>query len=187
MENLESNSSINRWKKLMDSWTEVTFLAVINIDKDSQSDGYALFSNYSFEIFDKVYEYSISNSQCSVEHLLQIIQLISKYSRPRELYMMVVEKIAGSGTATGYLCLSVLLYSMQLALLQLPSSAFLYDGCSIVLKAVLDSSNLFSSSTSTRKNASISGQEHSLDRNEETGSIATIELCLSFCEGMITR
>jgi hypothetical protein len=103
-ESLASGSKMNDsppvlemgWKDLFDSWTEDSFLYVINLTKKSPSQGRVFFLQYSWEVFDRVFEYSLSTS-CCLENLLSVVKLLADSCRPRELYMMAVEKVGLKG------------------------------------------------------------------------------------------
>lgn len=137
---IETNALLPiEWKDLLDRWCDDSFLSILEITINSPNQGKTLFKDYGWEIFDKVFEYSLSSTSCYLEHLLRVVEVLGLNCRPRELYIMVVEKLAG-GSVGGLRCLTILFYSMQLALLGLPSG--FNDGLSLVLKAVVDFSKV---------------------------------------------
>jgi hypothetical protein len=165
------------WKDLSDNWCNDSFLEILDIFNNSADQGKTLFKEYGWEIFDKVYEYSLSSTSCSLDHLLRVIEVLGLNCRPRELYIMVVEKLAG-GSGGGLTCLTVLFYSMQLALLGLPSAVFFRDGLSLVLKTVID----FSSEDSSNN------QPLSLIPSTDFSTIETaIKIALTFFENIAIR
>jgi hypothetical protein len=48
---------------------------------------------YAWDLFDKLYAYSISNDIPSAEDGCSAVQLLGAYVRPRELYIIVAEKL----------------------------------------------------------------------------------------------
>ena len=166
-----------RFENLLQNWTLDTFQFIIN---SSQSQTSMLFSTYSWEIFDKVFEYSLSSTACSSKVLLKTVELIASNNRPRELYMMVVEKIVGTGCGLEPSCLLILLFSMQLALATQPFSPFMRDGLPLVYKAILDSA-AGASAASSFTSAETLTDSHDSRRSAITG------IALGFCEGLAGR
>jgi hypothetical protein len=165
------------WKDLSDKWCDDSFLTILNIYNNSTDQGKTLFKEYGWEIFDKVFEYSLSSTSCNLHDLLRVIEVLGLNCRPRELYIMVVEKLAG-GSGGGLTCSTVLFYSMQLALLGLPSAVFYRDGLSLVLKTIIE----FSSEDSSNN------QPVSLIPNADFSTIETvIKIALSFFENIACR
>jgi hypothetical protein len=163
------------WKDLSDRWCDDSFLNILDITINSPNQGKTLFKDYGWEIFDKVFEYSLSSTSCCFEHLLRVIEVLGVNCRPRELYIMVVEKLAG-GSVGGLRCLTILFYSMQLALLGLPSG--FNDGLSLVLKAVVD----FSKVGDDNQGLSLLPSAD-FSKSKETA----IEIALSFFESIACR
>ena len=175
----ESNCSEDAFdfEDLLQNWTSDSFQYIIN---SSRSQAARLFSTYSWEIFDKVFEYSLSSTACLSKVLLKTIELIASNNRPRELYMMTVEKIVGTGAGLEPSCLSVLLFAMQLALSTQPSSSFMRDGLPLVYKAILDSAAGASAASS------FSSSETLVD-SHDSRRLAITGMALGFCEGLAGR
>jgi hypothetical protein len=163
------------WKDLSDKWCDDSFFNILEITINSPNQGKTLFKDYGWEIFDKVFEHSLSSTSCCLEHLLRVVEVLGLNCRPRELYIMVVEKLAG-GSVGGLRCLTILFYSMQLALLGLPSG--FNDGLSLVLKAIVDFLKVGddNQAVSLLPNADFS-------KSKETA----IEIALSFFESIACR
>jgi hypothetical protein len=89
-----------------------------------------------WEIFDRVFDYSLSASNSQMEALLTTVKLLGSSCRPRELFLMVTEKLAGSTHTSEPCCLLVLLSAMQIALFGSSSSIFIPDAFSLILKAL---------------------------------------------------
>ena len=99
----------------------------------------AFMTQFAWEIFDKVFDYSLSTSFCETCSLLTTVKLLGSCCRPRELYLMVTEKLAGATHTSEPSCLSVLLFAMQIALLGSFSSNLIPEAFSLVLKALTSS------------------------------------------------
>lgn len=168
---------LNHFESLLQNWSPDTFQYIIDY---SSSQGSSVFSTFSWEIFDKVFDYSLSSTRCTLNALLQTVELIASNNRPRELYMMAVEKIVGSGSELEPFCLSVLLFAMQLALVALPSPSFMRDGLPLVYKAILDSS----ASTNTVPASLIAG---SFVNAQDFRRLSVTGIALGFCEGLACR
>ena len=154
-----------------DNWT-FDSLRYINDDtafSDIQRKEY--FRQYSWEIFDKVFDFSLAAPSESMETLLRTVSLVASNSSPRELYMMVVEKMSSCECAIEPTTLTVLCFAMQIAMLEISSQTFIRDGLAVVMKCMTDVAN-FAAETNTDK-------VHKLS--------AIIAIGLNFCEGFACR
>lgn len=171
---------LQKWETLLIEWSPDSFQHVIDLASTSSVKAKSFFSRFAWELFDKVIDFSLSSF--SEDILSETVKLIALNCRPRELYMMVVEKLAGEGFSNEPSGLSILLFAMQLALNELSSPVFLHDGLLTVLKAVIDCS----------ANVNVaSNEDHSdkktVDDNRCATSMKIVGIALNFCEGLATK
>ena len=109
--------------QILRDWNETTFRAAVTFYRRDPTSAKPLFSDYAWEIYDRVLEYALSTSTALVAEvdLLDCVQLIAAHSRPREMFLMVTEKAihAVTGVADSMTCFSILLYSLQLTTIRL--------------------------------------------------------------------
>ena len=171
---------LHKWEALLIDWSPDSFQYVIDLARESSVSAKSLFSRFAWELFDKVIDYSLS--AFSEDILSETVKLIAMNCRPRELYMMAVEKLAGEGFSNEPSGLSILLFAMQIALNELSSPVFLRDGLSTVLKAVIDCS----ANVRVASNVDCDGKKSVDDRRQVT-YMKIAEIAFNFCEGLATR
>ena len=152
-----------------DNWTFDCFEYINDDTAFSPIQRKQYFHQYAWEIFDKVFDFSLAASSESMENLLRTVSLIASNSSPRELYMMVVEKTSSCGCAMEPITLTVLCYAVQIALLEISSQAFIRDGLAVVMKCVTDVASFAAESDMVSRLSSI------------------IAIGLEFCEGYACR
>jgi hypothetical protein len=142
---------------LLRDWSSNSFHEITVYAELSPVRTKAFIKQYVWEIFDKVFDYSLSASISQMEALLTTVKLLGSSCRPRELYLMVTEKLAGSTHTSEPCCLSVLLSAMQIALFDSSSSIFISDAFSLILKALTRSLHTVNEDATekTTKNASM--------------------------------
>ena len=96
--------------QILRDWNETTFRAAVTFYRRDPTSAKPLFSDYAWEIYDRVLEYALSTSTALVAEvdLLDCVQLIAAHSRPREMFLMVTEKAihAVTGVADSMTCFS---------------------------------------------------------------------------------
>ena len=111
------------YSQILRDWNETTFRAAVTFYRRDPTNAKQLFSDYAWEIYDRVLEYALSTSNTLVAEvdLFDCVQLIAAHSRPREMFLMVTEKAihAVIGVADAMTCFSILLYSLQLTTIRL--------------------------------------------------------------------
>lgn len=171
---------LHKWEALLSEWSSDSFQHIIDLARESSVSAKSLFSRFAWELFDKVIDYSLG--AFSEDILSQTVKLIAMNCRPRELYMMVVEKLAGEGFSNEPSGLSILLFAMQIALNELSSAVFFRDGLSTVLKAVIDCSE----NVKVASNADRDGRK-SVDDTGQATYLKIAVIALNFCENLATR
>jgi hypothetical protein len=171
---------LHKWEALLTDWSPDSFQYVIDLARESPVIAKSLFSRFGWELFDKVIDYSLS--AFSEDILSETVKLIAMNCRPRELYMMVVEKLAGEGFSNEPSGLSILLFAMQIALNELSSPLFLRDGLSTVLKAVIDCS----ANVKVTYDADCDDRKP-VDDSRQATYMKIAEIALKFCECLATR
>jgi hypothetical protein len=115
IEGIEKTSDFNDWDAFLAS---IASLEDINLFKTfcfTQTKHATFFiKQYSWEIFDALCYWLLGDSvdASSVADINNIINFLSSNIRPRELYIMTIEKLLG---CTSIPLLEVLLFSLQLA------------------------------------------------------------------------
>ena len=148
---------------LLRDWSSNTFHEITASAELSPIQTKAFMTQYAWEIFDKVFDYSLSATFSQMDSLLATVKLLGSCCRPRELYLMVTEKLAGATHTSEPSCLSVLLFAMQIALFDSSSSIFISDAFTLVLKAVTsglhtvneDATEKFEKNASTQRSIKI--------------------------------
>jgi hypothetical protein len=171
---------LHKWDALLADWSPDSFQYVVDLARESPVIAKSLFSRFGWELFDKVVDYSLS--AFSEDTLFETVKLIGINCRPRELYMMVVEKLAGEGFSNEPSGLSILLIAMQIALNELSSPLFLRDGLSTVLKAVIDCS----ANVKVTSDADCDDRKP-IDDSRQSTYMKIAEIALNFCECVATR
>lgn len=128
-------------------WSSDSFQRLLDLIEQTPSAA-KMMSTHSFELYDKVYEYAMSNDSPFAANSLadsstavrRTIELIAANNPPREMHMMFVEKVVSADWTMEPSALSTLLYSLQLALLGPLPPALYREGLRQVLKAVTCSS-----------------------------------------------
>ena len=170
---------------LLNDWSTRSFQLVLDLVEASPNMGPIIFSSYSWELFDKVYEETISSTSCPLEVLTKTVELIANNNRPRELYMMAVEKIVGTGRALELRSLPVLLFAMRLAMLGEHSPSLMRDGLPLVLKALIDCTGTVPADVSAAAVNSIGKTSSNSHQNSKIEAV--IGIALSFCDGLMRR
>lgn len=154
-----------------DYWTFDSFRYINDDTSFSAIQRKEFFEQYAWEIIDKVFDFSLAAASESMETLLRTVSLVASNCSPRELYMMVVEKMSSCGCAIEPTTLTVLCFEMQIALLEISSQTFVRDGLAVVMKCVTDVAN-FAAGTDTDRVSKLS---------------AIVAIGLNFCEGFACR
>jgi len=98
----------------------------------------AFVDRLSWELFDKVIEIAGSHQEQggkNMDGLYATVQLICRYTQPRELYMMALEKL--SAPLQTSLAVSLILQIMYEALLNINGDEYTTNGLSLVVNAVM--------------------------------------------------
>lgn len=137
-------------------WSSNSFREIAHYAELSPIRTKAFMTQFAWEIFDKVFDYSLSTSFSQADNLMTTVKLLGPCCRPRELYLMVTEKLAGETHTSEPSCQSVLLFAMQIALFDSSSTTFIPDAFNLILKSVTSGLHTVNEDTTEKlaKNAS---------------------------------